>query len=669
MKKSFYDILEDVKRDAILAFDIETTTLNDNTNFMYVWQMAILNRKTKEENVIFGRTWKEVIFHLHRIKEVCNTEKKIYIYVHNLSYEFWYMLSIDGLNITSGLFTDVHKVLSLNCMDNIVFKCSYRLTGRSLAGASKAFNIIHKKKPEINYKEVFYPWTKLPHKVFEYCANDVLAVVEIVDVLLNQYNDSLDTIPLTATGYVRRDIQQALNENEQKKLAKIAPNYDVYKLLRRAFRGGDTHASRFYAGQIIDNVASYDRKSSYPSVQVCKKFPVTDFRKVEIKTIEEAVILNRRGSALLMEIAMWNIKTDDACPYLAISKCAVSENYTADNGRILTADKIVTVITDIDLRIILDQYKIGGVEILQCYYSKYGYLPDNYRNVIRKYYKGKCQLKGIAGAELEYMLSKGNLNSIYGMSATDPVRENYKIDFSNKEVIPCLDKLDREAIEDNVIAQLNASARKRKSGVYQWGVWTTAHARYELYQLRKEVGISFIYCDTDSVKFIKDLCPSDFVMKIKAYNKKWVEKSIKEKIAYPASDGEYQYIGTYENEGNEEGIEYQQFITWGAKKYAYVKNGEIGITIAGVPKKDGAIELQKRGGLESLKEGFTFTSIKKNRLDYVKACDAGTVEGIEKTNCIVFHHVDYQLGITNNYRELIERDKKVIAKILDIYKF
>lgn len=50
------------------------------------------------------------------------------------------------------------------------------------------------------------------------------------------------------------------------------PTLHVFELLREAFRGGDTHANRFYVGKILDNVGSYDRESSYPYELVNKNF-------------------------------------------------------------------------------------------------------------------------------------------------------------------------------------------------------------------------------------------------------------------------------------------------------------------------------------------------------------------------------------------------------------
>ena len=82
---------------------------------------------------------------------------------------------------------------------------------------------------------------------------------------------------MTSTGYVRRDLKKAL-EPKREYIQKLVPPLDTYLMLREAFRGGDTHASRFYAGKILPGpIRSVDRSSSYPDVQCNQRFPVSEF--------------------------------------------------------------------------------------------------------------------------------------------------------------------------------------------------------------------------------------------------------------------------------------------------------------------------------------------------------------------------------------------------------
>ena len=79
-------------------------------------------------------------------------------------------------------------------------------------------------------------------------------------------NDDLATVPLTSTGYVRRDVRNAIKSN-----AALITDHcksideDVFKLLRKAFRGGNVHANRFKVGEVLHDVKSVDRASAYPT--------------------------------------------------------------------------------------------------------------------------------------------------------------------------------------------------------------------------------------------------------------------------------------------------------------------------------------------------------------------------------------------------------------------
>ena len=100
------------------TFDIETSTFFNKEKseqegkeiyeaFMYQWQICI------EGDVVFGRTWKQLITFLDRIIDAykLNKNKKLVIYVHNLSYEFHFMYRF--LKLTNVFCTDVHKVLRI----------------------------------------------------------------------------------------------------------------------------------------------------------------------------------------------------------------------------------------------------------------------------------------------------------------------------------------------------------------------------------------------------------------------------------------------------------------------------------------------------------------------------------------------------------------------------
>lgn len=150
---------------------------------------------------------------------------------------------------------------------------------------------------------------------------------------------------------------------------------------------------------------------------------------------------------------------------------------------------------------------------------------------------------------------------------------------------------------------------------YAWGVWTTAYCRQRLEeairhifdegQRQKERGENiktvFCYCDTDSVKYFG---PCDFT----ELNERYKLESIRSNGYASDPKGKVHYLGVFEDEGI-----YNDFLTWGAKKYIYRQETGLQtvagagdtwhITIAGVNKKAGARELEKAGGAAALLPG------------------------------------------------------------------
>ena len=196
--------------------------------------------------------------------------------------------------------------------------------------------------------------------------------------------------------------------------------------------------------------------------------------------------------------------------------------------------------------------------------------------------------------------------------------------------------------------ELLIKSNKNAFQSYAWGVWITAWARYRLEEGIRLAGKGFVYCDTDSVKYIK---PIDWTR----YNE--IRKKHSEESGAFATDrkGITHYMGVYESEGM-----YEEFITLGAKKYAYRQDGKLHITIAGVTKTEGADELEEAGGLEAFKPGFVFrkgggTEAIYNDDPEVKSYTVPkTGEIIPITSNVVIRDSTYELGLTAEYRRLLQ---------------
>jgi hypothetical protein len=192
--------------------------------------------------------------------------------------------------------------------------------------------------------------------------------VEALKAEMQRDGDNLYTIPLTSTGYVRRDVKKVLRAWGRHRLLELFPDAGVYTLLREAFRGGNTHANRYFVKNPdyplppVENVHSADRSSSYPDVQVNYMFPMSPFRRVE-KSVSYTELkdhyIKRRGYALIFRLQIDNLQLRDMfnpCPYISYDKARKVRGKVLDNGRLLGADHCEITVTDIDFQIIDKQY-------------------------------------------------------------------------------------------------------------------------------------------------------------------------------------------------------------------------------------------------------------------------------------------------------------------------
>ena len=623
-------------KDLFCAFDIETTNdLSINQAYMYIWQFQI------EDQTIIGRTWDSFLEFMELLKEQLNENEKMMIYVHNLSFEFSFIKGIYEFAPEEVFAIDRRKVLKCSMMEHFEFRCSYLLTNMSLAAFTNKMGVTQKLSgDEFDYSKIRYPWTELTDRELEYCVTDVKALVEALKVYFKIESDNFYTIPYTSTGFVRRDVKRAMRRYNHDELLSLQSDYTIFEILREAFRGGNTHCNRYYAGQILEKVSSYDRVSSYPDVQINDLFPMSPWIREENPTADRVCrIIYKQHRAGIMRVGFTGIRLKDplwGCPYIPKHKCRNLSRHDNDNGRILDADYLEISLTDLDFKIIMDEYDFDNITFYDFYHCRYGKLPKPLREEVQNYFKAKTELKNVEGQELYYHMAKAKLNSIYGMSVQSPVKQS--IDYIDDQFI------ERNESEIELLQEHN----KRAFLVYAWGIWTTAHARYQLEIAIKKAGNSFVYCDTDSVKLIDDGSVS-----FDDYNEQRKKSSIKNGGVSVDLTGKKYYLGLYDYEGT-----YKLFSSMGAKKYCYVdSNDELHITIAGVGKAKGAKELAEHDGIYSFKEGFTFykaggTESVYNDDPEIKELKVGD-NTVKITSNVLIKDSTYTLGITGEYRKII----------------
>lgn len=641
-------------KNCMCAFDIETTRLEDiEQSIMYIWQFSILFLDDLHIDTIIGRTWTEFELFLDNLM---NDDNYAYymIFVHNLSYEFQFLRGIYTFSPDEVFAIKSRKILKCEMLERFEFRCSYLQTNMSLNTFTLKMKVEHQKLSgeKFNYEKKRFPWTELTDYEIQYSTYDTIGLVEAMYKRMILSNDNLYTLPLTSTGYVRRETKKAMY-GWARKHRDIFPTIDVFDLLEEAFRGGDTHANRYYSGTVIRadgknilGIGSYDRSSSYPDVVLNCVFPMTRF--VYIGSITENDIEKKldRGKALLFRCKITGIEQIDkfyGAPYLSYSKCRNVSREVLDNGRILSAEYVETTITDIDYEIMKREYKWKGFEITECYESKYGTLPEPLKGVFRKYYTDKTELKGIVEQELFYNLQKALLNAGYGMMVQSPVKQSLIFTESAENIYTVDENVSRETL----LTKYNRTAFLP----YQWGVWVTAWARLRLKEGINIVGDRYVYSDTDSVKYIK--VRGDNIDELfDRYNSERKKQSISNSAYATDRHSIKHYMGVFEYEDT-----YTEFSTIGAKKYVYrTKDGKLYATIAGVNKKLAPDELEEHGGIEAFKTGFTFlrsggTESVYNDVPYGDF----TVENhvLKITQNVVIRPSTYTIGITDEYRRIL----------------
>lgn len=633
--------------DLITAFDIETTRIEEiEQSIMYIWQWYF-----DGIGCLLGRTWKEYIRACRKISKLILTKKpkkgslRLVVYDFNLSYEFQFLRGVYSFKSKEVFCTGPRKILRAYMFKTFELRCAYLHSNMSLDKFTHQMKVPHAKRSgeEFNYNKIRYPWTKLSDDELRYPVWDVVGLVEAIKEEMIRDGDTLYTIPLTSTGYVRRDAKQAMRKVPRQFLLKQLPDVKLYTLLREAFRGGNVHANRLYAGKILENVSSADRSSAYPAEQTGSYFPIDTFHSEDFVSQERLnEIIFKRGRPCVFRCRM-RFKLADKywpIPYIAKAQCRdlLKGSYIEDNGRLLKGEASMTI-TDIDYRIIVREYDIEAIEIYELMYSRYGKLPQPLIDVTMEYFRNKTTLKGVEDMEYFYGKSKNKLNAIFGMSAQDPGKESVIFDGEEYTKDPAWDL-------EKTLTKYNKTAFQ----CYQWGVWITALARYHLEDGIEYAGDRTVYVDTDSVKYIEiEGQPLDW----DAFNAANIEKARKAGRYATDPKGHDHYLGVFEYEGT-----YKRFRTDGAKKYAYEdEDGMLHITIAGVNKKKGAEELMEYGGLEAMKDGFTFQKAGGVELVYNdKPYGEYTVDGhkLEITENVVIRPSTYTLGKSGEYLRLLK---------------
>lgn len=648
--------------DNIYSFDIETTSVFlsakneisdfdyskkpeyytdlDKIGFMYIWQFSI------NSDVYYGRTVPELIEFLTALKK--NIIGTKIVYVHNLGFEFQFLRNfIDDFDVFAR--QPRHPIVARTKKFGIEFRCSLMLTNTKLENLPKMYSLpIEKMSGDLDYSMRRTSDTILTDKELTYCEHDCLVVYELIKKFKQQYKHVVN-IPLTQTGTLRRECQQMYRKNYKYKKwldQQLPQTIEDLQFILAAFSGGYTHANHYYTGSILKNIKSMDITSSYPTVMIAEKYPVTQFFDSNITDIDDF----NTDYKYIVEISFINIYAVTDNTYLSLSKGKNQYHVVTDNGRIQSAEQISYVLTDVDIDIVKRCYKWDSYEIKKAKIAKAGYLDTLFIKKILDLYNKKTTYKGIEDKKNEYMQSKQYINSMYGMMVTNLITD--QVQYDGDWAVHNL--TESEASEK--LEKINADYKTFVS--QSWGVFVTAYARHNLWSLILQIDKDVIYCDTDSIKY-----RNNHDAEFDKYNKEIIIKlqtasdhhGLDKKLLAPAdSKGKIHPLGIFDPDEY-----YKEFVTLGAKKYCdKTADDKIHITVSGV-NKCGAAAVHT---LKDFKKGLCFdykTSGKKlltyndEQPELIVQDYQGHKTEISQQYGINLSPTQYKLGISVDYETYI----------------
>lgn len=602
--------------NASCAFDTETTSFyeyGEKRAIVYVWIFGINGR------VCLGRTWNEFEYVLNAVifRFGLNLNRRLICFVHNLQYDFQFFRR--WFDFEKVFAMDNRKPLYAIAKCGIEFRCSFLQSGYKLETVGKNLSKykVKKKVGDLDYSLCRNSRTPLTEKEIGYCVNDVLVVMAYIAETAEKDGGLLE-MPLTKTGYVRKHCRAKCFESRlaySRIMRELTLQPDEYLMLKRAFQGGFTHANPVKARYVHHNVTSFDFNSSYPGVLIAEQFPMSRGEFVTItneKDFDETIKYYSCVFDVIIEGLEPRLFYDN---YISLYKCWLKEGTVVNNGRIAYADRIGTTITEVDYEIIKTFYKWKSFKIGKCVRYKRDYLPTKFVESILDLYAKKTELKGVAGKEEEYLVSKEMLNSCYGMCVTNIVKDEFIYDND------WLDEPRKPEIEEAIDAY-NRNQNRFLS--YVWGIYVTAYARRNLFTGIVEFGDDYIYSDTDSIKAVNAQNHMEYINKYNNFQRSKLLRACKihginPALIEPESIKGKKLLGAWDNDG-----EYRLFKTLGAKRYLVQykggkKDGKIEMTVAGLNKHVALPYMEKHNGKNANRKTIEHMQHANNIFGYINA--------------------------------------------------
>lgn len=528
------------------GFDCETTNIDNEMCFVYIWQMSINKHTFLCRDVHLFQTFCD------KLSDICFKQygkKAVFdIYVANISYEYSFFKNY--VNLTNVSAKTKRHIMTFDINNNLHFTEALGVYGSSLEKVAKTYCKTQKLKSDLNYDLIRHTTTPLTPLEKMYSINDVQILSELQEVTFSKFFRRGLKLPVTAVGIVRQDVKSKLDynatKNECKKNSSYYANQDLYNLLRNyLYSGGLTHSLKSAVCEgVLNNITAYDLTSAYPWSIAVKDFPGGKMIATGIKN-EKGLNCLKKYKHFIAKIAIETVTTKTGHSIISKHKILYSKNEIWDNGRLYMGKHVVLLVNEIDLQNILSIYHCDNIIVMACLtFTKSEKCPDFIKNTMLDYYKLKQVLKNEGKSDTkEYMEAKALVNSCYGMLVTQIYQS--EIVFENGNVIekPVLWEKSSKTIFNCFI-----------------GYWCTAYVRQRLIQVISKFPHDVVQYDTDSV-YVKDNAKlHQYINKINAKIQEETNINISENYACCRDLGQWD-IDSYTING------YKQFRCLGAKRY------------------------------------------------------------------------------------------------------
>ena len=503
-------------------------------------------------------------------------EDEIIIYVHNLPFEFSYLVEEYkiGVNHNKSIFRgkDPIKVV-INDMPNVEFRDSLALLRKSIKDLGEDIGL---PKLTINYNRNLYYYSLLFGNDFDYNERDnIITMLSIADFFQNKAPiigvNKIKDLSITSTRFFKyyrkffadKYFPKKYNGSKVRRNNSLDEDYEFYNISRMAFRGGLVSVNPLYVPDdyndnfwLYNSVYHIDITSSYIYTMLNTKFPYfskEDSVKIKNKKVATGLIkflcneIKENGSDFLHDAGS-KIKTSNGVSrikgfYAKIKLKNLRMKYDFDipsidsvrtslsldkycetyHGKITEADELEMYVNDAVLESIMIDYDFDDIECSYIIYTtKADHLPYYEIVYIMQQFFTKQLLKNNKNTKsTDYLIAKSGLNAMYGIKVENPIKD--KVAVRNNKIV-VTQKANSLTNNNNQILfnEYVINNKNKKTDIYSDGVYISTISRLNLIKMKKylkDIGCINIYCDTDSLMFeITNSTEKEVFDKIKKYN-------------------------------------------------------------------------------------------------------------------------------------------------------